>query len=169
MVPCCLSCAVGLTSATLVGAGHSAIQASNVAWLSPFKPCSLQKKFFPDVYAATHSEHKSSSSAYCTYNNHRMTLITSVLYLTALVGAPLFGKVIRRYGRKVQEIPCSAGLVVPSKHGCLPCPACLLVSEKSDACCPANGMGSLNCLLLLPWTSVVTTTLQYNRLVSDTL
>ena len=63
----------------------------------------LQAKFFPAVFAATHTEHKTSSSAYCTYNNERMALITSVLYLAALVGAPLFAIAIRRYGRKVEE------------------------------------------------------------------
>lgn len=55
-------------------------------------------KFFPDVYKKTHENMVESN--YCKYDNQKLQLFTSSLYLAALVATMVASPVTRKFGRK---------------------------------------------------------------------
>ncbi|AES62670.2 sugar porter (SP) family MFS transporter [Medicago truncatula] len=60
---------------------------------------SFLQKFFPDVYKRT-QEHTVLESNYCKYDNQKLQLFTSSLYLAALVASMIASPVTRKLGRK---------------------------------------------------------------------
>lgn len=58
------------------------------------------KNFYPDVYAST-QKLKTHNSNYCKYNNQRLQLFTSLLYLAALVSTFFASHSTKRLGRKM--------------------------------------------------------------------
>ncbi|KAM7255347.1 hypothetical protein ACFE04_020588 [Oxalis oulophora] len=56
-------------------------------------------KFFPSVYVSKNN-HSSSTNQYCQYNNSKLTMFTSSLYLAALVSSVFASWITRKYGRK---------------------------------------------------------------------
>ena len=59
---------------------------------------SFLQKFFPDIYIRT-QEHTVESN-YCKYDNQKLQLFTSSLYLAALVASVIASPVTRKLGRK---------------------------------------------------------------------
>lgn len=54
-----------------------------------------------EVYRAQHVEHLGAGSAWCTYNNEGMSLITSSLYISGFCCGPFVTPAARKFGRKV--------------------------------------------------------------------
>jgi MFS family permease len=69
---------------------------------------SFLQEFFPDIYERT-QEHVIVESNYCKYDNQKLQLFTSSLYLAALVASMVASPVTRKLGRK--QTMLFAGLV----------------------------------------------------------
>ncbi|MCH81110.1 hexose transporter, partial [Trifolium medium] len=69
---------------------------------------SFLQEFFPDIYKRTQEEHVVESN-YCKYDNQKLQLFTSSLYLAALVASMVASPVTRKLGRK--QTMLFAGLV----------------------------------------------------------
>ncbi|CAJ2630268.1 unnamed protein product [Trifolium pratense] len=69
---------------------------------------SFLHEFFPDIYKRTQEEHVVESN-YCKYDNQKLQLFTSSLYLAALVASMVASPVTRKLGRK--QTMLFAGLV----------------------------------------------------------
>ncbi|KAF6134366.1 hypothetical protein GIB67_005758 [Kingdonia uniflora] len=57
------------------------------------------KKFFPKIYEQENDAH--NSNQYCTFNNIKLTLFTSSLYLAALLASLVASYATRKFGRKL--------------------------------------------------------------------
>lgn len=60
---------------------------------------SFLKKFFPVVYERV-TKHDVKESNYCKYDNQKLQLFTSSLYLAAMFATVVAGTVTRKYGRR---------------------------------------------------------------------
>jgi sugar porter (SP) family MFS transporter len=83
----------------------------------------FQYKFFPDVYNAKHGPNAvANTDPWCTYNDQKLQVFTSSLFLAGLFSSLFAGHITRHFGRKITMIIAAlwflagAGLNAGAQH-----------------------------------------------------
>lgn len=74
----------------------------------------FQQKFFPDVYRAKHLEPQGEVDPYCTYNDQKLQVFTSSLFLAGLFSSLFAGHITRHFGRKITMIVAACWFLIGS-------------------------------------------------------
>ncbi|CAJ1977235.1 unnamed protein product [Sphenostylis stenocarpa] len=88
-----LSCMMAATGGLMFG--YDVGVSGGVTSMPPFL-----KEFFPEVYRKTVEEKEVASNNYCKYDNEKLQLFTSCLYLAGLIATFLASDITRKQGRR---------------------------------------------------------------------